>query len=208
MVQPGESRAFGSEYAHDVVNNSLAPAISIHAYSPPLSEMNEYELEGSRLIRRERKAVAAGRADEQAGQSSRASAKRGGALSIDQVLSAARARLRRLSPDEAREAVEANAVLVDIRPEGQRAMEGAIPGALIVERNVLEWRFDPDSSARLPVATGHDLQVIVFCSEGYTSSLAAAALLDLGLWRATDVVGGYQAWRAAGLPTAPPSGVA
>ena len=97
------------------------------------------------------------------------------------------------------------ATLVDIRPESQRAIEGSIPGALIVERNVLEWRFDPASSARLPVATDHDLQVIVFCSEGYTSSLAAAALQSLGLWRATDIVGGFHGWRATGLPIVPPN---
>jgi rhodanese-related sulfurtransferase len=137
---------------------------------------------------------------------SRKPANRTGALSIEQVLSAARARLRRLSPDEAYEAVaKAEAILVDIRPESQRAIEGSIPDALIVERNVLEWRFDPASSARLPVATDHDLQVIVFCSEGYASSLAAAALQDLGLWRATDIVGGFHAWRATGLPIVPPS---
>jgi 3-mercaptopyruvate sulfurtransferase SseA len=70
---------------------------------------------------------------------------------------------------------------------------------------VLEWRFDPASSSRLPVATDHDLQVIVFCSEGYASSLAAAVLQDLGLWRATDMVGGFHAWRATGLPIVPPS---
>jgi rhodanese-related sulfurtransferase len=122
------------------------------------------------------------------------------------MLSAARARLRRLSPDEAYEALaKTEAILVDIRPEGQRAIEGSIPGALIVERNVLEWRFDPTSSARLPIASDHDLQVIVFCSEGYTSSLAAASLQDLGLWRATDIVGGFHAWRATGLPIVPPS---
>jgi rhodanese-related sulfurtransferase len=127
-------------------------------------------------------------------------------LGIEQVLSAARARLQRLSPVEAYEAVaKTGAILVDIRPEGQRAIEGSIPGALNVERNVLEWRFDPASSARLPVATDHDLQVIVFCSEGYTSSLAAAALQDLGLWCATDVVDGFHAWRAAGLPIVPTS---
>jgi rhodanese-related sulfurtransferase len=97
------------------------------------------------------------------------------------------------------------AILVDIRPERQRAMEGSIAGALVVERNVLEWRFDPASSTRLPVATNHDLQVIVFCSEGYTSSLAAAALQDLGLCRATDLVGGFHAWRETGLPIVPPS---
>jgi rhodanese-related sulfurtransferase len=127
-------------------------------------------------------------------------------LSIEQVLSVARVRLRRLSPDEAHEAVaKTGAILVDIRPEGQRAIEGSIPGALIVERNVLEWRFDPASSSRLPIATDHDIHVIVFCSEGYTSSLAAAALKDLGLWRATDMIGGFHAWRSAGLPITLPT---
>jgi rhodanese-related sulfurtransferase len=100
---------------------------------------------------------------------------------------------------------ETEAILVDIRPQAQRAIEGSIPGALLVERNVLEWRFDPTSSSRLPIATNHDIQVIVFSSEGYASSLAAAALQDLGLWRATDLVGGFHAWRVTGLPVAPPT---
>jgi rhodanese-related sulfurtransferase len=117
---------------------------------------------------------------------------------IDDVLADARAQLARLSPAEAAAAMRDGAVLVDIRPAAQRAAEGEIPGALIIERNVLEWRFDPESDARLPVAD-YDLQVIVFCSEGYTSSLAAAALLDLGLRRATDVVGGYHALKAEGV---------
>ena len=122
------------------------------------------------------------------------------------MLSAARARLRRLSPDEAYEAmINKEATLVDIRSESRREIEGSIADALVVERNVLEWRFDPVSSARLPVATDHDIQVIVFCSEGYTSSLAAIALRDLGLHRATDMIGGFQAWRAMGLPNIPPS---
>jgi rhodanese-related sulfurtransferase len=118
---------------------------------------------------------------------------------IDQVLAAARRRLVRLSPRQALAAVGDGAVLVDIRPQAQRAAEGEIAGAIAVERNVLEWRFDPTSSARLPRAS-YDLQVIVFCSEGYTSSLAAAALQDLGIGRATDIAGGYRAWAAAGLP--------
>jgi len=127
-------------------------------------------------------------------------------LSIDDVLSAARALLRRLSPDEVHEAmVKKQATLVDIRPEGQRAIEGGIAGALVIERNLLEWRFDPASSARLPVATDHDIQVIVFCSEGYASSLAATSLQDLGLRRATDMIGGFQAWSAMGLPIVPAS---
>jgi rhodanese-related sulfurtransferase len=206
VMHPGKPRAFGPDYAHDVRNVSLAPAISIHAYSPPLSEMNEYELDGSRLLPRERASAEAERLDQEWGVQRWKPVDRTGALSIEQVLSAARARLRRLSPDEAYEAVaKTEAILVDIRPESQRAIEGSIAGALVVERNVLEWRFDPASSTRLPVATDHDLQVIVFCSEGYTSSLAAAALQDLGLWRATDLVGGFHAWRATGLPILPPS---
>jgi rhodanese-related sulfurtransferase len=127
-----------------------------------------------------------------------------GARSIDEILAEARARLVRVGPEQAHaEAVQDGALLVDIRPAAQRAEEGEIPGALIVERNVLEWRFDPVSDARLPEATGYDVRVIVFCSEGYTSSLAAASLQDLGLGRATDLDGGFCAWQKAGLPTRP-----
>jgi rhodanese-related sulfurtransferase/mannose-6-phosphate isomerase-like protein (cupin superfamily) len=206
VIHPGKPRAFGPDYAHDVRNVSLAPAISIHAYSPPLNEMNEYELDGSQLVPRERASGKVETLEQGWRVQRRKPADRTGALSIEQVLSAARARLRRLSPDETYEAVaKTEAILVDIRPESQRAIEGSIAGALVVERNVLEWRFDPASIARLPVATDHDIQVIVFCSEGYTSSLAAAALQDLGLWRATDMVGGFHAWRATGLPIVPPS---
>jgi rhodanese-related sulfurtransferase len=122
-----------------------------------------------------------------------------GSRTIDQVLAEARVRLGRLNPRQAQRAVGAGAVLVDIRPAAQRAAEGEIPGALIVERNVLEWRFDPASAARLPQAS-YDAYVIVFCSAGYTSSLAAAALQDLGIRHATDLDGGFLAWQAAGLP--------
>ncbi|ADD41389.1 rhodanese-like domain-containing protein [Stackebrandtia nassauensis] len=124
-----------------------------------------------------------------------------GSQSIDDILAAARARLHRLDPAETHAAVRDGAVLVDIRPAAQRAANGEIPDAVIVERNVLEWRFDPRSDARLRVAGRYDLRVIVFCQEGYTSSLAAASLHDLGLHRATDLDGGFAAWRAAGLPT-------
>jgi rhodanese-related sulfurtransferase/mannose-6-phosphate isomerase-like protein (cupin superfamily) len=206
VIHQGKPRAFGPDYAHDVRNVSLAPAISIHAYSPPLNDMNEYELDGTRLVPRDRASGKAETVDQEWGVQKRKPLGRPGALSVEQVLSAARARLRRLSPDEAYEAmIKTGAILVDIRPEGQRAIEGSIAGALVVERNVLEWRFDPASCARLPVATDHDIQVIVFCSEGYTSSLAAIALQDLGLCRAMDMVGGFQAWRALGLPIVPTS---
>lgn len=127
-------------------------------------------------------------------------------MSIDQLLAAARARIQRVTPEEAASRVAGGAFLVDIRPAAQRAREGSIPGALIVERNVLEWRFDPASDARLPEATGFDVDIVVFCSEGYTSSLAADALCSLGLGTATDIVGGFVAWVGAGLPHAPGSG--
>jgi rhodanese-related sulfurtransferase/predicted metal-dependent enzyme (double-stranded beta helix superfamily) len=201
VMQPGRAHAFGPDYAHDVRNVSVAPAISIHAYSPPLSDMNEYELEGERLVPRERESGKDEAGDREWRVEKWKTADGAASLSIEQVLAAARGRLRRLLPEEAFEATDREgAILVDIRPERQRAIEGGIPSALIVERNVLEWRFDPRSSARLALATDHNVQVIVFCSEGYTSSLAAVALKELGLWRATDVVGGFQAWRAAGLP--------
>jgi rhodanese-related sulfurtransferase len=121
--------------------------------------------------------------------------------SIADVLADARARLSRLTPHEAYAAQQhGGAVLVDIRPQHHRDIEGQLPGGLAVERNVLEWRFDPSSDARLGIAC-YDLQVVVVCNEGYTSSLAAAALQELGIWRATDIVGGYRAWRSTGLPT-------
>ena len=120
----GQARAFGPDYAHDVRNISLAPAVSIHAYSPPLDEMNEYQWEGTQLIPR----------------------------------------------------------------------ESALRDRAIVQ----PWNVEV-----VGPAARHNVQVIVFCSEGYTSSLAAASLQDLGLWRATDVVGGFHAWRAAGLPVLP-----
>ena len=123
-----------------------------------------------------------------------------GARSIDELLAEARGRIARVSPEEAAARIADGALLVDTRPAAQRAREGAVPGALIVERNVLEWRFDPLSDARLPEATGYDVEVIVLCSEGYSSSLAADSLRALGLARTSDVIGGFQAWAAAGLP--------
>lgn len=95
-------------------------------------------------------------------------------------------------------------MLVDTRPVAQRDADGVVPGALVVDRNVLEWRLDPASASRLPIAR-YDLPVVVMCNEGFSSSLAAASLLDLGLHRASDVVGGFQAWRAAGLAVEAPA---
>ncbi|PTR40037.1 rhodanese-related sulfurtransferase [Rhodococcus sp. OK611] len=120
-------------------------------------------------------------------------------MTIDEMLEKARGSFRRMYVFEVAEAVARGAIIVDIRPQAQRAAEGALPGALAIERNVLEWRLDPASSARIALAADHDVEWIVVCSEGYTSSLAAAALQELGLHRATDLVGGYQALRSAGL---------
>ena len=119
---------------------------------------------------------------------------------VDALLDEARARLRRLSPAEAADACAAGALLVDIRPAAQRAQEGEVPGGRVIERNVLEWRLDPASPDRIPEVTDHDQVVVVLCSAGYTSSLAAATLQDMGFRNATDVAGGFQAWKAAGLP--------
>jgi rhodanese-related sulfurtransferase len=118
---------------------------------------------------------------------------------IDRVLDEARNRLSRLSAQEVPAALARGAILVDIRPQAQRDREGDVPAALVIERNVLEWRCDPTSDARLPQAESDDVEWVVLCSEGYTSSLAAAALVDLGLHRATDVIGGYQALKAEGV---------
>ena len=118
---------------------------------------------------------------------------------IDRVLDDARARLTRLSAADVPAALDRGAILVDIRPQAQRDREGEVPAALVIERNVLEWRCDPTSDARLPQAVSDDVEWVVLCPEGYTSSLAAAALLDLGLHRATDVVGGYHALKAEGV---------
>jgi rhodanese-related sulfurtransferase len=118
---------------------------------------------------------------------------------IDQVLENSRARLQRLEATDVPTALDRGALLVDIRPQAQRDREGHVPAALVIERNVLEWRCDPTSDARLPEAAGDDVEWVILCSEGYTSSLAAAALLDLGLHRATDVVGGYHALVAEGV---------
>jgi rhodanese-related sulfurtransferase len=128
-----------------------------------------------------------------------------GARSIAEILKLARDRLVRVTAREAHAEQATGAVLIDIRPAWQRAADGEVPGSWIIERNHLEWRLDPASDARLPWVTGYDHRIIVFCQEGYTSSLAAAALLDLGLARATDMIGGQREWAADGLPTAPAS---
>jgi rhodanese-related sulfurtransferase len=124
---------------------------------------------------------------------------------VDALLAHARARLVRLTAAQAWSAFRDGAVLVDIRPEFQRRADGELPGALVIERVHLEWRCDPASPARVPEATGYDVRWIIICDEGYSSSLAAASLQDLGLRHATDVIDGFRAWRSAGLSISRPA---
>jgi len=124
---------------------------------------------------------------------------------IDELLAQARAGLVRLGPHEARDAISGGALLIDIRSESQRATDGSVPNAIWFARNVLEWRCDPSCEAHDDRVGGLERRVIVMCDEGYQSSLAAATLQQLGFAGATDLVGGFQAWRAAGFPVAPAS---
>jgi rhodanese-related sulfurtransferase len=127
---------------------------------------------------------------------------------IDDLLESARARLARLTPEEAHDAQAGGGVILDTRTYEQRHAYGVIPGAIVMSRNVVEWRVDPTSGWDDPDVVSRTGPVIVMCQEGYASSLAAATLVDLGIDDATDMIGGFEAWKAAGLPTepAPPPG--
>jgi rhodanese-related sulfurtransferase len=124
---------------------------------------------------------------------------------VDRLLADARERLRRVDAEQARQILHDGGLLIDIRPAAQRAAFGEVPGALIVERNDLEWRLDPRGSHRLPEADDADRTVVIMCQEGYASSLGAASLISLGRPHTTDLDGGFAAWKAAGLPTSPPT---
>ncbi|MEV1173245.1 rhodanese-like domain-containing protein [Nonomuraea sp. NPDC049784] len=124
---------------------------------------------------------------------------------VDRLLAQARAGLHRLHPAEAWAATRRGGMIADTRPEFQRRAAGEIPGAVVIERNHLEWRLDPTCESRIPEASSHDIHWIVICAEGYSSSLAAAALRELGLHNATDVIGGFDAWVEADLPVVHPA---
>src|SRR5690606_17083728 len=126
-----------------------------------------------------------------------------GGSAVDAALARARARIDRLTPAQAHRAQQEGALPVDTRPEPYRAAEGSIPGAVVIERNVLEWRLDPTGPDRIPEADRADRPVVVFCNEGYASSLAAAQLRELGLTAAADLAGGFRAWKREGLPVDP-----
>jgi rhodanese-related sulfurtransferase len=121
-------------------------------------------------------------------------------MGVDDLLAEARASLQRLTPAQAASAASAGALLIDIRADHQRERDGLIPGAHVVSRNVLEWRRDPRCEHRDPALAQPEALVVIVCDEGYQSSLAAAIVQRLGIPRATDLIGGFQAWRAAGLP--------
>jgi rhodanese-related sulfurtransferase len=121
---------------------------------------------------------------------------------IDFVLAKARAGVRRMSAEETLAAGRRGALVVDTRTEAQRREQGEIPGAIVIDRTVLEWRLDPLSDDRIPEAVDHDVEIVIICRQGYSSSLAAESLRSIGLWRATDMIGGVEAWQEAGLPLA------
>lgn len=125
-----------------------------------------------------------------------------GPRGIDDVVAACREGVPRLGPAEVVEAAARGALVVDTRTERQRREQGELPGALVIDRTVLEWRLDPKSDAHIPEATDYDVEIVVVCRQGYSSSLAAASLRAIGLHRATDLAGGVEAWLEAGFPTA------
>ena len=115
---------------------------------------------------------------------------------IDALVDRARARLTRVAPEQLDAERKNGALVVDTRPVEQRQRDGSMPGAIVIDRNVLEWRLDPASPHRIDEVVDWDQRIVLVCDEGYSSSLAAASLQDLGLHRATDLVGGFQGWRA------------
>src|SRR5450432_1614097 len=215
-LRTGEAVAFGPAHVHDVAHGGDGSATSIHAYSPPLMAMTYYTGTDYGLVARETVAIdgpegARGRggADTALADATASAAELTsdhlpvGAPGIDELVAEARSGLRRLRPEATLAALTDGAALVDIRPLEQRIVEGEVPGAIIIGRNVLEWRLDPRSEARIPALARADARIIVMCSESYASSLAAATLRRIGLGEATDLEGGFQAWKAAGLPTRP-----
>jgi rhodanese-related sulfurtransferase/predicted metal-dependent enzyme (double-stranded beta helix superfamily) len=212
----GQAVAFGPGHVHDVAHGGDGSATSIHAYSPPLMAMTYYKTTDYGLIATQTMAIdgpegARGRggADTALADATASAAELShdalpaDAPGISELLAEARGGLARLRPEAAFAALTDGASLVDIRPLEQRIVEGEVPGAIIIGRNVIEWRLDPRSDARFPALARSDARIIVMCSQGYASTLAAASLRRIGLHEATDLDGGFQAWAAAGLPTRP-----
>ncbi|MGA2529494.1 MAG: rhodanese-like domain-containing protein [Acidimicrobiales bacterium] len=194
QLRATERAIFGPAHVHNVTQCGEAPAVSVHAYSPPLAAMTYYELGPTGLVASETVEVFSPEGPR------RELARHRAPQSVDDLVADARLEIEPLSPAEAERALACGATLVDIRPVEQRREEGEIPGAMVIGRNVLEWRLDPRSEARIIDLARYDAHIIVFCSEGYASSLAAASLRHLGLSRATDMAGGFRAWKDSGLP--------
>jgi rhodanese-related sulfurtransferase len=114
--------------------------------------------------------------------------------SIDEILTAARSRLGRIHPERLASEQVGGALVIDIRPVEQRSCNGPLPGAIVIDRNTLEWRLDPACEHHITEITSYEQRIIIVCNEGYSSSLAAALLQELGLHQATDMIGGFQAW--------------
>jgi rhodanese-related sulfurtransferase len=210
-IGDGQAVVFGPGHVHNVGHAGEDPAVSIHAYSPPLVAMTYYASTDHGLMASHTVAVDGPEGGRGSADSAITRVKAmtagpvsgsvpAGAAGVDALLAEARGGLHRLRPEAAHAALTGGAVLVDIRPLEQRIAEGEVPGAIIIARNVLEWRLDPRCEARIPVLTRPGLKIIVMCSQGYASSLAAASLRRIGL-EATDLDGGFQAWQATGLPT-------
>jgi rhodanese-related sulfurtransferase len=194
-LQACERAVFGPAHVHNVTHCGDKPAVSIHAYSPPLVAMTYYELTPAGLVASETVEVSSPEGPR------REVGLLGPLRGVDGLVAHARLGIDRLSAKAAHRAVSAGATLVHIRPFEQRREEGEIPGAVVIGRNVLEWRLDPRSDTRIVELARYDAQIIVLCSEGYASSLPVASLRHLGLSGASDLEGGFRAWKAAGLPT-------
>jgi rhodanese-related sulfurtransferase/predicted metal-dependent enzyme (double-stranded beta helix superfamily) len=218
LLAAGQAVAFGPGHVHNVAHGGSGSATSIHAYSPPLMAMTYYRPTRYGLIASSMAEIdgpeggrGRGGADTALAVATASAADLSSdilpadAPGIDELIAEARSGLVRLRPETALAALTDGAVLVDIRPLEQRIVEGEVPGAIIIGRNVLEWRLDPRSEARIPALARAGARVIVMCSQGYASSLAAATLRRLGLHEATDLDGGFHAWKAAGLPTRAPA---
>jgi rhodanese-related sulfurtransferase/quercetin dioxygenase-like cupin family protein len=185
----GEGAIVQRGVVHDVGARDV-DALSVHVYSPPLATMAYFDDRAERVLLEEPIDLARGTFD--VADPARAGTPSG----IDLLLAQARQRISpRFEPSDLSAAMDQGALVVDTRPAELRQRDGDIPGALVIERNVLEWRLDPSSPFRLPEASDPDRPVIVVCDEGYASSLAAASLLDLGRRHVTDLKGGYQAWK-------------
>ena len=183
-IATGDHVVFGPDYVHDFVNGGPGPALSVHVYSPALRSMTYFDwsdrdgLIGLRTENYPRRTA--------------------GCMTMraDDLVTRARRRIHRVQPSQLGSVSAAGGLIVDIRSEAQRRAQGDLEEAVVVERNVLEWRLDPHGEHRLPQVRNHGQWIVIVCSEGYASSLAAASLVDLGFENAGDLEGGFHAWRS------------